>query len=180
MVARIALVLLLFVGCTPDVASDNSYAEAHVAVTLARWTALSTDIQPGPSPDGGVCDNCGGTGRVGDGRVFVDCPVCDGDGKIEDAAGAGLPPLDAPQDPTPDTASTASSTIIVYSRDDCLPCIQWLAAEEQKLIDAGWKVDVRKAGPEMRVPRFEVYCLGVLCGTKTGYLTMSELTEMIR
>jgi len=32
----------------------------------------------------GKCEDCDGTGRVGDGRVFVDCLVCGGDGKIDD------------------------------------------------------------------------------------------------
>lgn len=26
------------------------------------------------------CDNCNGTGKIGDGRIVHDCPVCGGDG----------------------------------------------------------------------------------------------------
>jgi hypothetical protein len=28
-----------------------------------------------------VCQNCNGTGKIGDGTVFVECPVCKGTGK---------------------------------------------------------------------------------------------------
>ena len=33
------------------------------------------------SPASDICENCSGTGRLGDGVVSVECPVCDGTGK---------------------------------------------------------------------------------------------------
>jgi len=33
----------------------------------------------------GKCEDCDGTGKIGDGRVFVDCLACGGDGKIDDS-----------------------------------------------------------------------------------------------
>ena len=36
---------------------------------------------PTPPPRPEVCENCNGTGKVGDGRVSVTCPVCKGTGK---------------------------------------------------------------------------------------------------
>lgn len=35
---------------------------------------------PTPTPGPKKCDNCGGTGKVGDGTISVTCPVCDGKG----------------------------------------------------------------------------------------------------
>ena len=32
-------------------------------------------------PPSDTCENCGGTGKLGDGTVSVECPVCDGTGK---------------------------------------------------------------------------------------------------
>lgn len=44
------------------------------------------DSQPAPVPKPeGKCDTCGGTGKVGDGRVFVDCMECGGDGVLGSA-----------------------------------------------------------------------------------------------
>lgn len=38
---------------------------------------------PAPSPKpGDTCPNCKGTGKVGDGTVFVTCAACDGTGKV--------------------------------------------------------------------------------------------------
>ena len=39
---------------------------------------LKSEVAPDTSD---ICDNCSGTGKVGDGTVFVECPVCDGTGK---------------------------------------------------------------------------------------------------
>ena len=33
------------------------------------------------TPSGDTCDNCGGSGRVGDGTVSVECAACEGTGK---------------------------------------------------------------------------------------------------
>lgn len=36
-----------------------------------------------PTEPEGVCENCRGTGKIGDGRVVYDCPACGGDGVKE-------------------------------------------------------------------------------------------------
>ena len=38
-------------------------------------------IRATTSPSSDVCENCSGTGRLGDGTVSVVCPVCEGTGK---------------------------------------------------------------------------------------------------
>ena len=62
--------------------------------TLSEWvgvieasgglaTAVKRDVD---TPNDGTCQNCGGTGKVGDGTVFVPCAACDGTGKTGKAA----------------------------------------------------------------------------------------------
>lgn len=47
----------------------------------AAATASPAPLPPAPAPaPSGECDNCNGTGKLGDGTVFVPCPVCGGDG----------------------------------------------------------------------------------------------------
>jgi DnaJ-class molecular chaperone len=42
-------------------------------------TQLRQEIAPTPASD--KCDNCDGTGKIGDGRIVLPCPVCKGTGK---------------------------------------------------------------------------------------------------
>jgi DnaJ-class molecular chaperone len=42
---------------------------------------MRQEIRPTPTPDAGECENCNGTGKVGDGRIVIKCSVCDGTGK---------------------------------------------------------------------------------------------------
>lgn len=86
---RLALFCLLFVGCSIPVASPDFQPLA------AAVLAVQNDFPaPGPSPSG-RCENCNGTGKVGDGTVFVKCAVCDGKGTLSEPAEA---------QPTPDCA----------------------------------------------------------------------------
>lgn len=78
---RYAIAILLLAGCsTPSVQPIDFVPIISVAVGVADST--STTPEPAPTPKG-ECENCGGTGKVGDGTVFVPCAVCGGDGKIE-------------------------------------------------------------------------------------------------
>ena len=38
-------------------------------------------LRPPSLPSSDTCENCGGTGELGDGVVSVECPVCEGTGK---------------------------------------------------------------------------------------------------
>jgi DnaJ-class molecular chaperone len=40
---------------------------------------LSQEMAPAPASD--KCQNCDGTGKLGDGRIVTVCPVCKGTGK---------------------------------------------------------------------------------------------------
>ena len=66
----------------------------HEECRLGAWLALHVAHEAPPlkvpSPDkpdqGDTCDECGGTGKLGDGTVFVKCGACNGTGKKPAAA----------------------------------------------------------------------------------------------
>ena len=57
------------------------------AWTTGEWlgvveaSAGTVVLRPRTSPSSDICENCSGTGRLGDGTVSVECPVCEGTGK---------------------------------------------------------------------------------------------------
>jgi hypothetical protein len=67
------------IGCVATLPSDPSIS-ADLAVETARMILASRAAPPAPTPDSGRCDNCNGTGKIGDGRIVMPCPECGGDG----------------------------------------------------------------------------------------------------
>jgi hypothetical protein len=57
----------------PDIVADLACETARMAEKLKQEMA--------PAPKGDTCDNCDGTGKIGDGRIVMNCPVCKGTGK---------------------------------------------------------------------------------------------------
>ena len=71
--------LLFARGCEAP-APDHSDIVADLACETARMSVkLSQEMAPAPASD--KCDNCDGTGKIGDGRIVMTCPVCKGTGK---------------------------------------------------------------------------------------------------
>ena len=71
--------LLFARGCGAP-APDHPDIVADLACETARMSVkLSQDMAPAPASD--KCDNCDGTGKIGDGRIVMTCPVCKGTGK---------------------------------------------------------------------------------------------------
>ncbi len=60
-------------GTRPDIAADLACETARMSVKLSQ------EMAPAPASD--TCDNCDGTGKIGDGRIVMTCPVCKGTGK---------------------------------------------------------------------------------------------------
>jgi len=64
-----------------------SYPSYSLAWTASEWlgvveaTAGTVVLKVHNSPSNDFCENCGGTGRLGDGTISVECPVCEGTGK---------------------------------------------------------------------------------------------------
>jgi len=78
---------------------------ASAAITLA---VLRKPIDPAPAPapvDGDKCPDCGGTGKVGDGTVFVKCKACNGTGKI------GMAPTEDVADVADEKAAAAPEQV---------------------------------------------------------------------
>ena len=67
-----AMILLFIWGCVPQALVRG---DLRPFVATAGAYALS-QAPPAPGPTPAVCENCGGKGVVGDGRIEVPCPVC--------------------------------------------------------------------------------------------------------
>jgi hypothetical protein len=78
--ALVTGVFLLGVPGCGDVRPDHPEIVADLACETARMSVkLSQEMAPAPAS--GKCDNCDGTGKIGDGRIVMTCPVCKGTGK---------------------------------------------------------------------------------------------------
>jgi hypothetical protein len=78
-----ALVVGVMMMAAAAVQSDPSLS-ADLACETARMLVFQ---QAGPAkPVSDACDNCNGTGKVGDGRIVMTCPICKGTGKKPKAA----------------------------------------------------------------------------------------------
>lgn len=80
---RIVIVFsLATVGCVASLPADPGIS-ADLATEAARMVlVLRQGLPPAPAPaPAGECDNCNGTGKIGDGRIVMTCPVCQGTGK---------------------------------------------------------------------------------------------------
>lgn len=80
----LSLCLVLLSGCVlsspadPTITADLACEGARLAITY-RLKPPSPSPAPAPS---GQCENCNGTGKIGDGRIVMTCPECRGTGKI--------------------------------------------------------------------------------------------------
>jgi DnaJ-class molecular chaperone len=72
--------LALLAGCVNATALEHPDIVADLACETARM-AVQLGQQMAPAPASDRCDNCDGTGKLGDGRIVTTCPVCKGTGK---------------------------------------------------------------------------------------------------
>ena len=73
--AAIICGVFAFAASTVGVSIDSELA-CETARMVVRLRAT-----PDATPKTDKCANCGGSGRLGDGTIFVTCPVCKGTGK---------------------------------------------------------------------------------------------------
>lgn len=75
----VVLWLVALFGCAP--APDYSGVYGDLAGEAAYAVLkLRGEVAPSP-PASDKCDNCNGTGIIGDGTVKIQCPECKGTGK---------------------------------------------------------------------------------------------------
>lgn len=79
------IALILLAGCDGGGLVDARGRDAKaIACGVLATATLDVPPTPGPAPKPNPgpqkCENCNGKGRVGDGRITIDCPVCGGDG----------------------------------------------------------------------------------------------------
>ena len=69
------LLSLVYFPCYSYVWTANEW------LGVVEATAGTVVLKAHDSPSNDICENCSGTGRLGDGTVSVECPVCEGTGK---------------------------------------------------------------------------------------------------
>ena len=75
------IVALVLAGCRPTITYPAVSADLACETAYAVLR-LRSQIAPTPTPPkSDKCANCDGTGKIGDGRIVVTCPVCGGTGK---------------------------------------------------------------------------------------------------
>ena len=110
-------VIVSTVGCSTE---SPQNLQPMVAV-YGCYTMMLTPVSPdGPGP--GKCENCSGTGKVGDGRVMVDCPVCGGDGTIDADEVPVTHPVTVPLDALPAAPPPKATKTVSPSRSVRIEC----------------------------------------------------------
>lgn len=80
MLRWLVVFVIASIGCVASLPTDPGIS-ADLAVETARMVIASRAAPPAPTPDAGRCENCNGTGKIGDGRIVMTCPECNGTGK---------------------------------------------------------------------------------------------------
>lgn len=78
---RLVFILAMVLAGCVEAAPLNPSVVADLACEGARLAVLYRNKQPAPAPVSEDCENCNGTGKVGDGRIMSTCQVCGGTGK---------------------------------------------------------------------------------------------------
>jgi hypothetical protein len=86
----LSLAIILVIPITALAAGEFQSLAAGIIAMYSRPVTPAPTPGPTPKPST-VCDNCNGTGKLGDGTVFVKCPVCDGTGKKVQAPAPAQP-----------------------------------------------------------------------------------------
>jgi len=69
------------VGCVASLPRGDTSITADLACEASRCIVQARQgLPPTPAPSD-VCDNCDGTGKIGDGRIVLECSACKGTGK---------------------------------------------------------------------------------------------------
>lgn len=121
MLNRLLVIALIFIsGCSLESETVKpTHREHAIASSLLSSFSLRVDEVP-TGPVLGKCEDCNGTGKVGDGRVFVDCVTCGGDGKVDEEDLKSEEEVQSPDPVLP--TKTNKGTIKFYTRPGCVWC----------------------------------------------------------
>lgn len=73
--------LIVFAVMTVGCVASLPLHDAEITAELATQAAYELGRLQPAQPEGDVCQNCNGTGKIGDGRIVNVCPECKGTGK---------------------------------------------------------------------------------------------------
>lgn len=78
---------VLIAGCAPAKPAAKADLRPFIATSgmIALMAPSPAPLPPAPTP-GAKCEQCSGTGILGDGRVSVKCTACDGTGVVQSRA----------------------------------------------------------------------------------------------
>ena len=144
MPTRILICLALLVtGCRPA-SPPPPDLRPWIAVTgvYALMSPSPAPLPPAPAP-GAPCENCRGTGKVGDGTSFEVCTVCNG---------TGVTPAKAPREP--EAASRTPVPTVGVSVD---PPARFAAPGASGSLTRGLPVPTEEA------PTFKIVCEDGVC-----------------
>ena len=80
----VVALLVVCVGCVATLPDDPTLTADLAAETARMVIEARAEFAPAPAPKptpSGKCDNCLGTGKLGDGRIVFECPACKGTGR---------------------------------------------------------------------------------------------------
>jgi hypothetical protein len=76
----VAVFTVMLIGCVASLPVETGTLNADLACETAREILRTRSPMP-PAPVSDKCENCDGTGKIGDGTIVKPCPVCKGTGK---------------------------------------------------------------------------------------------------
>lgn len=175
------LAVVIATGCTHTPAPVQRFqADPTKYAAIVRKAARSLE-DTDSTPESDVCENCNGTGQIGDGRTMMKCPVCDGTGKATSAAmSAGMDDpnnLYEDDDPEPPKLGPVSGRLTVKSREDCEPCKAFIARDWPEIQKAlpGWQLEIVESTGE--VPTITIETHDGRTFTHKGRLSLGELQD---
>jgi hypothetical protein len=76
-----AVAILALAGFAVAQQFPQAEIEALAAAIISTSRPTLVEPAPSPGPSSGECENCAGTGKLGDGTITLTCTVCNGTGK---------------------------------------------------------------------------------------------------
>lgn len=166
----LALLVVLTAGCQAialravDATKAKAIAISALSVVRAKATNADTDT-PDTSDE---CQNCNGTGKIGDGRIVKVCPICKGTGKKVDSQAqeqAAVTQPETVEEVKHEEVTTkppeklvwpveVTRKLTMYTRPGCQRCKEWLIREQKTWESMGFEIVVDQDTEGNEVPWF--------------------------